>query len=133
MFFTDKVNSGGTAYVMKGTLIDRNLIEKHQTTDVAVKVVNGKEPTVIESFKYEVTIMSALPESKYLVRFIGYCLQPMSIIMKNYSMNLQECLEINGFFHDTERQIKAAREIAMGMQIIHSKNVIHFDLKPGMK
>ena len=132
LFEKDEVKSGGTASVVNAKLIDPSLIEKHRISDVAVKLVKGEnEKAIDESFKYEVAIMSALPESPYLVQFIGYCTKPLAIVMKKYAMSLQDCFQNSEFFLDESKKLKAAKEIAMGMQIVHSKNIIHFDLKPG--
>jgi serine/threonine protein kinase len=128
------LKSGGTATVARGKLIDRKLIEQHLVFDVAVKVVHGdrvKEPKIFDSFKYEVTIMSSLPQSPYLVKLVGYSIDPMAIVMKSYAMSLQEALDRQDFFSKDSVKAKAAQEIALGMQIVHSKDIIHFDLKPG--
>lgn len=130
----EDIKSGGTANVVVGALIDPKLIEKHQIVNVAVKIIHGngiKDRDLFESFRYEISIMSALPESPYLVKLVGYSMEPMSIVMKRYAMSLQECLDSRDFFKEEWKQHKAMVEIALGMQLVHSKNIIHFDLKPG--
>ena len=130
----DSYKSGGTAIVRKGKLKTAHMIRKIGLVDVAVKTIYGDrfvDTAVYESFLYEVSIMATLPESPHIVRFIGYCENPMSIIMKFYSMNLQELIDSNVFFSDPAAKMKATIEIAKGMSIVHSKNIIHFDLKPG--
>ena len=110
------------------------MISKNGIVDVAIKVVNTNEAnkqTVSESFRYEVALMAALPESPYLIKLIGYCLDPMIIVMKFYGMNLQECLDSKQFFTSKDIKMKAMMDIAEGMRLVHSKDIIHFDLKPG--
>ncbi len=36
------------------------------------------------------------------------------------------------FMESRETKLKCSREIAAGMELIHSKDIIHFDLKPGI-
>jgi serine/threonine protein kinase len=130
-----EIHTGGTAAVHQAKLIDEQLIQKHQVVDVAIKRIFGdrmKNPTVFDSFRYEVTIMSSLPASPYLVQLIGYSIDPMAIVMRNYEMNLQEVLDGGDYFIDEQTMNKAITEIALAMQIIHSKDIVHFDLKPGI-
>ena len=125
------VKDGGTANVVMGTLVDPDLISKYQTKVVAVKFIRSTTFQVSESFRYEVSIMSAIPESPFIVQMIGYSLKPMAIIMKKYECSLQDFLDKDQSERDAIFNLKAAREIALGMQLIHSKDIIHFDLKPG--
>ena len=131
---TGNSKSGGTASVTIGKLKDPELIARHQVVDVAVKILFANEktdPKLVESFKYEVAIMTSLPESPYLIKTIGYCDKPMSIVMKFYPMNMQELLDRGNFFGYQLEKHQASMEIALGMQLIHGKDIIHFDLKPG--
>ena len=131
---SSSIKSGGTANVVFAKLKDSRLIEKHQVTDVAVKLLHGNrntDPEMFESFRYEIALMSALPESPYLVKLIGFSMDPMAIVMRRYSSSLQEFLDSSNIFNDDRTRRKAMTEIALGMGLVHSKNIIHFDLKPG--
>ena len=133
-FENDKLKSGGTAKVIRGKIKDPNMIIKHGIVDVAIKVVNSSEATkrtVSESFRYEIALMAALPDSPNLIKLIGYCLDPMIIIMKYYGMNMEECLQSKHFFSSSRIKLKAMMDVAKGMDLVHSKDIIHFDLKPG--
>ena len=127
--------TGGTAHVVMGKLRNSKDVHKHGFFDVAVKFFHSNaenHKSFYANFRYEVSLMSALPDSPYLAKLIGYTENPMVIIMKRYLSSLAECLEQPGFFKDYEtRRFKASIEIALGMEVIHSKNIVHFDLKPG--
>ena len=123
--------SGGTASVLRGMLKDPRLVSQHGFIDVAVKIINGRSAMELESFKYEVCIMSSLPESPYIVKLVGYSMRPMSIVMKYYSMSLADMI-LHRKLESEEGLLKCSLETARGMEIIHSKDIIHFDLKPGM-
>ena len=128
------IQSGGTATIKRGILLTKRLISKHNIIDVAVKFINGDRitsPDIFDSFKYEISIMSSLPPSPFLVELIGYSIEPMAIVMKSYAMSLQDVLNRSDFMTNDSIKLKAAKEIALGMQIVHSKDIIHFDLKPG--
>ena len=125
----DKVSgSGGTARVVTGKLKDPSLVAKHNFLDVAVKFLN--EASKFEDFTYEVTIMSALPKSAYIVELVGYSLRPQAIVMKSYPTSLLQILETAD--DTTSFQVKSglALDIAKGMELIHLHGIIHFDLKP---
>ena len=120
---------GGTAQVIKCKLKDPKLIEKHGIVDVAVKIF-GKD-TGKESFLYEVMIMSSLPKSPNLIELIGYSQgRKFAIIMKDYPLSLRDLLVDKTFPNNSETNMKVAVDIANGMNLIHQKGIVHFDLKP---
>ena len=121
---------GGTAQVIRCKLKDPKLIEKHGIVDVAVKIF-GLE-TSKESFLYEVMIMSSLPKSPNLIELIGYSDDRLvsAIIMKDYPMSLRDLLVDKSFPNNSETNLKVALDIANGMNLIHQKGIVHFDLKP---
>jgi serine/threonine protein kinase len=83
------------------------------------------------SFLYEITIMNALPRCDYIVDFIGYSEKPKAILMKFYPTNLGSVLKEPSYKSVLEKECLMALDIAMGMELIHSRGIIHFDLKPG--
>jgi hypothetical protein len=70
------VRKGGTGYVLKAEFKSKELIDKHGLC------------TVIESFRFEVMLMGPLSESSYLVKMLGYCEDPIGIVMKYYHLNM---------------------------------------------
>ncbi len=123
------VRKGGTGYVVKAEFKTQELIEKHGFSTVAVKFF---EKSNIENFRFEVMLMGALPSSPFIVKMLGYCEDPMGIIMKYYPLNLDHLLASPKFCEPADVKIKLASDIAEGMNILHSHDIIHFDLKPGM-
>jgi len=131
----DSIMRGGTAAVQKGHIKDKSLVEKHGFTDIAVKVMYGdpeaENGKILDNFKYEVSIMASLPNSPNLVKFIGFCLKPMTIIMKHYQFSLFDIMKEPNFKNSLGMKMQSATDIARGMEIIHSKHIVHLDLKPG--
>lgn len=131
------VSTGGTASVIRGTLIDKDLCLKYGNIPVAVKAMKLAIPSqeFLSCFFYEVAIMSKLPISPYLAHMIGYSDNPHCIIMKFYPMTLSEIMDDPKFKSHPTRDLivrKIALDIATGMDEIHQLDIMHFDLKPGM-
>jgi serine/threonine protein kinase len=123
------IMSGGTASVVKGHIKTPSMIENLQFTDVAIKIMHSSDAN--ESLKYEVSIMASLPASPYLVKLVGYSLNPIAVIMKYYPLSLADMILNQDFMENDESKLKCCIEIARGMELVHSKEIIHFDLKPG--
>ena len=125
---SDKLGKGGTASIYAGTLINPKLVEKHGFNTVAVKVfslTSGQD----ESFRYEVAIMNLIPLNPNTVRFVGYMEAPQpAIVMKQYEDSLYNLIQNSTINPDLA--FKAATDIATGLQLIHSLNILHLDVKP---
>ena len=123
-----RLGKGGTASIYVGTLINPKLVEKHGFNSVAIKVFpphSGQN----ESFRYEVAIMNLIPSNPNTVKFVGYTEAPQpAIVMKQYEDSLYNLIQ-NGSI-EPDLAFKAARDIASGLQLIHSINILHLDVKP---
>jgi serine/threonine protein kinase len=80
-------------------------------------------------------VMSTLPKSPNLIGLIGYCEMPyMAILMKEYPMSLRDFITNTSTAANESQWTKVpfmvAKDIANGMNLIHQKGIIHFDLKP---
>ena len=121
-------NNGGTASVIKGKLKNPSDIKKFNVIEVAVKFLNSSVDQT--RFHYETAIMSSLPDSPYIAKLLGYCETPMAIIMPYYSLTMTSVFTESKLGKE-ELASKAALEIALGMELLHDKGIVHFDLKPG--
>jgi serine/threonine protein kinase len=130
---TEEFGAGGTASIVKGRLKAPDMIAQYGVMDVAIKVINNRSASAAarDSFLYEVALMTAYPESEYLVKIIGYSESPMCIIMKFYPFSLKDILKRDDFENNVSISFKIAMDIAIGMSILHNRGIIHFDLKPG--
>ncbi|GAM20267.1 hypothetical protein SAMD00019534_034420 [Acytostelium subglobosum LB1] len=102
--------------------------------EVAVKKLNlikdkGKEEMMNE-FKAEVELLGSLQHPN-LVNCYGYCLNPMCIVMEFLPTgNLFDLIHSNRENRlDSTLILQFAYDIARGMQHLHSRNIIHRDLK----
>ncbi len=66
-----------------------------------------------------------------VVKLYGFCLKPMSIIMKFYESSLRGCLSDPAFETGPKICLKIAIDIASGMAYIHQRGILHLNLKPG--
>jgi serine/threonine protein kinase len=125
----DSIGKGATGSIIKASIKDSGLIQKHGFNEVAIKLfgINVSE----EDFRYEILLLSSLPVSEYIVKFVGYSEKPRSLVMKMYNFGLTELLNDKEFTNDFKRNMKIALDIAHGMKIVHDLGIIHFDLKPG--
>ena len=127
--------SGGTAFILRAKIRSRQLILKYGETEAAIKVIKGTDDNRSESirknFLYEVAIMSALPNSHNIIRLIGYSNEPMAIVMKFYSYNLKALISKVDFAVTPEIIFKIAHDLSFGLNVIHSSNILHLDVKPG--
>ncbi|KAK1381950.1 Protein kinase domain-containing protein [Heracleum sosnowskyi] len=113
------------------------LTPRYKNKNVAIKVVNkGETPEEIKKregrFAREVAMLSKV-QHKNLVKFIGACKEPVSVIvtellvggtLRKYLVNMRpRCL-------DLRVAVGFALDIARAMECLHSHGIIHRDLKP---
>lgn len=128
LFVGPKIGEGAHAKVYEG---------KYKNKNVAIKVVNkGETPEEIKKrdgrFAREVAMLSKV-QHKNLVKFIGACKEPVSVIvtellvggtLRKYLVNMRpRCL-------DLRVAVGFALDIARAMECLHSHGIIHRDLKP---
>lgn len=128
LFVGPKIGEGAHAKVYEG---------KYKNKNVAIKVVNkGETPEEIKKregrFAREVAMLSRV-QHKNLVKFIGACKEPVSVIvtellvggtLRKYLVNMRpRCL-------DLRVAVGFALDIARAMECLHSHGIIHRDLKP---
>lgn len=86
----------------------------------------------LNDFIKEVSLVSALPEHKNLVRFIGACAKPASLCMVMELMergSLFDLLKDPSNMFSLDRIFSMAIDAATGMAFLHAHDVIHRDMK----
>jgi serine/threonine protein kinase len=84
------------------------------------------------SFQQEISLMEFFADSEYVAKLIGYCTQPVCLLMKYYELgSLDSWSQKNQRnFSSLILKLKTAKEIAQGIRVLHEKQVSHCDLKP---
>jgi hypothetical protein len=83
------------------------------------------------AFDLELQFMASVHEFKHCAKVIGYCTNPVSMIMLFYPQG-----SLKMFLYHPETKIpwklrfSLAQDIAKGIQSIHSKGIVHCDVKP---
>lgn len=126
IFRDEKIGGGMSSIVYKG-------IQNQTNMDVAIKEFKhsySQDLNNITLFRREISFLVYL-QNEYLVKFIGFNTDPKEkiwVICDLYSGDLSKAIkkdQLNPF-----QKTKIAFEIAEGMEYLHSKRVLHRDLKP---
>jgi len=103
---------------------------KWREHDVAIKVLPYTNEPVMADFLHEVEVMEAL-QSEYLVKFYGGAMSSDRMCLVTQLMhngNLSQFL--TAYQLSPYMKVRIAHDIAMGMAFLHSKHLIHRNLKP---
>ncbi|KAL7303695.1 hypothetical protein TKK_0003835 [Trichogramma kaykai] len=99
---------------------------------VAVKKIEVKIPTQtqLQAFKNEMTLLSKMRHDNILL-FLGYLSEPPLAIVTQWceGSSLYKHLHVFESNFELPTLIKIARQAAQGMSYLHTKNIIHRDLK----
>jgi serine/threonine protein kinase len=82
-----------------------------------------------KSFKQEISTLHFFREEKHIAKILGWCENPASILMKNYTLgSLQNFIYSKAM---TPRlQVSFSRDISLGILAMHRAGFVHCDLKP---
>ena len=139
----DEIGKGSFGSVMKGNYSPNG-------KDVVVKRFFGEGDSHLRNIAKEAKMLKSLCHPN-ITQFMGVCSKPLAIMMEyeyfdftpfgldHQISNLQEFLhtldriedQTEAFEHFLPVFPKAAKDVAVGLTFLHSKNVVHRDLKPG--
>uniref|UniRef100_A0ACD5VKS3 Uncharacterized protein n=1 Tax=Avena sativa TaxID=4498 RepID=A0ACD5VKS3_AVESA len=117
------IGEGGCATVYKGVLPD----------GLMVAIKRFRDPWGPQSVMQYSGVFSTLFPHKNIVKFLGYCHENRrEMVVEEYMPKGNLSRVINGSLHklDWSSTFRIIREIAEGVAYLHTKNIIHMDLKP---
>lgn len=105
---------------------------KYEGKDVAIKVLHQLKQTDIEEFCREGRTMMNLQHPR-IIRFTGACIEPLQYALV---MELIPGCSLTDLLHSSaevswEERFQIAVDIAMGLSYLHSKDIVHCDVKSG--
>eukprot|EP00158_Paraphelidium_tribonemae_P009700 Partr_v1_DN28933_c0_g1_i1_m26007 putative Inherit from NOG: VSP with INR len=98
---------------------------------VIKKMSRTANQLMVDSFHQELSIMCYLIDSKYIAKLLGYCEQPMIIIMKYYQNGALGDWIRKDKLKNRRMQVSFISDIAKGLMAIHAAGLAHCDMKPG--
>ena len=88
-----------------------------------------KKPDVRSEFEVELSVLSEVSHSK-IVRFLGACSSPPCIVLEYYGKgSLDDLLHRERMQLNVGQCLSIALDVALGMQYLHTRKVLHRDLK----
>ena len=116
-----KIGEGACGVVYRGT---------YQGRDVAIKQIKATGNDAVPMFEREVEMLKIV-HGKNIVVFYGATMSKHSMCHVTEFMDLGTLTDVMETHRLTPQlKIKIIRDIALGMETVHSFNVIHRDLKP---
>ena len=114
------VDSGGYGNVYMG---------KYLHMRVAVKRLKKSQLRDLEAFKLEISMMSKLRHPN-IVLFLGACTNPLCLVTEYMERKaLFDCIHDPKISLEPRRILRMIKDAALGMNYLHSLDIIHRDLK----
>ncbi|KAI3655810.1 hypothetical protein MP638_005892, partial [Amoeboaphelidium occidentale] len=122
---------GGEIYLAAGVTKEArihgdNLVAKMYPYNIA----DEKQRIV---FEQEVSIMALLSNEPNVAKLIGYCIDPLCILMKYYEEGSFDLFKKKPNYKKVMTRInslKFLKDIALALRALHSNDISHSDLKP---
>lgn len=128
------MTAGSTVYLAEFFFAQNN--SPRRSEKIVVKMASSFNESVPlakkKAFVQEVSIMQLLSRSGRTVEVLAYCINPLAILMHFYTLgNLQQYLQRVPFSFDKNQVTDTAliHDIALGLQEIHSFDIVHCDIK----
>lgn len=115
----------GTSFDTKMAALGTQIIVKkvaEQRADMSLKMSAG--------FDQEVSLMHYLGRHRNIADLLGWCEEPMAILMKLYSLGSLEAVFKAGLVSVKSVKVAFALDISNGLMFMHGKCVAHCDIKP---
>jgi serine/threonine protein kinase len=130
----NKLGKGGAATVYVGDALTEQLMRygKHIVVKIlADNRVAASGQNMSSAFDQEISIMEYIKGCPHLVEMLGYCEEPLSIIMKLYPLgSLKDWIKMKTV-NTMSLKLQFMKDMSRGVSFMHRKGVAHCDLKPG--
>jgi serine/threonine protein kinase len=81
------------------------------------------------AFNQEVSLMEFFTDSAFIAKLIGYCDEPLSLVMKYYPLgSLDRWFQANHI--KINDKLKILQDVSRGLKVMHERKVAHCDMKP---
>lgn len=124
----NKIAAGGGGELYLSKIMDPKLKSKIGE-NVIQKIVFVRNKASEDAFYQEVGIMVMLSKFPYFCTILGYTENPLSMILKFYAAGSLASWLRNNALNRTV-MIKVFREMALGLELMHSYYLAHCDIKP---
>lgn len=126
------IAKGGGGEVFLGDALIPRLQEFGPTiiVKVASKSRGSLELCLSQAFDQEISVMHLLGRHKNIARLLGWCEEPVSMLMKYYKLGALDHFIKNGKVFSKGLKLDFMLDVARGLSFMHSKKVAHCDIKP---
>jgi serine/threonine-protein kinase len=100
--------------------------------ELIVKIIGNSleelPPSIMRAMIQEISILQLMSSNSHFPKFIGYCEQPVCILMKYY-----ECGSLENYLKkplQTSHKLSITKDISNAILALHNHHVAHCDLKP---
>eukprot|EP00158_Paraphelidium_tribonemae_P005886 Partr_v1_DN27573_c2_g1_i3_m30147 len=124
-----EIAKGGGGSVWLATAFDPSLKEYGETIIVKVPNANLMTGNAVAIFHQEIALMNAFKQSQNIATLLGYSEKPYATVFKYYR-NGSLSTWINCGARTLRQSHAFMTDISTGVSLLHSKGVVHCDLKP---
>jgi hypothetical protein len=119
---------GGEIYIAQAMTPETSIYGKMLIVKVIGNPGRDITPKMLDAVKQEISILQLMSNNRHFPKFIGYCENPISILMKFY-----ECGSLQSYLKKplrTIHKLSISNDIAHALFALHLNHIAHCDLKP---